>query len=666
MHIATTTKPGDKYASIQRPRQYRALRRRGYSKQGAARISNAQAPGHRVKAPNYGAKRGETIAGNLVRGNDGQFSSGGSASAAPAAKPAKGRARKPNAPKATPAQRQQQRDAEQAKNRDKVYGQLGLAEDAADSLTRLGAGEQVDDDGGLVTMGLAEVDSAGKLRLSAAGRATLNAAERGDLGAARDAASRALDRKRAGDDRAAARTKRQEERAARIAERERKRAAAEAAKLEKKPGGGGGGGGKEKPAKPARIVGGTLTTPEQDAAIIAALRRGKSFAVYKDARGADRWLATSSTAYRDRDGEIVSCKALTAAVAAGDRLGQRGPLRFWHVPGLDIGDCDYQAVAQGGRFLIESGTFRKPAYAHALKERGASYQMSIGFVHPATQPDAAGVFDDIAIFERSVVPPGRASNPFTRITTKERSMLAPDKLAALQALLGPDDVAALLGQIQTTDKSAQDKGVAYKSDDAPAVYTAPDGTQGLIVDGRFVALKAAPPFVNDGKQVVEDEAKADPPVEEPVAEEPEGEVDAGGAYFTPEELAEIGAALAPVIAAQVVEALMPALNIEAKVGKLVDEFKTGFTGQLARKDATDAERAAQIAALQQQQAQIAASLKELTGDQPALAPVRPSSRDDNVLPTEFVEQALKGDDGSADPWGDIRTHLFANGAIPPA
>ena len=34
--------PGDKYRSIQNPRQYRALRRRGYSKAEAARISNAR------------------------------------------------------------------------------------------------------------------------------------------------------------------------------------------------------------------------------------------------------------------------------------------------------------------------------------------------------------------------------------------------------------------------------------------------------------------------------------------------------------------------------------------------------------------------------------------------------------------------------------------------
>ena len=41
--------PGKKYASIQNPKQYEALKKHGMSKQSAARISNAQTPGHKVK-----------------------------------------------------------------------------------------------------------------------------------------------------------------------------------------------------------------------------------------------------------------------------------------------------------------------------------------------------------------------------------------------------------------------------------------------------------------------------------------------------------------------------------------------------------------------------------------------------------------------------------------
>lgn len=41
--------PGRKYASIQNPPMYRALKRKGLSKTAAAKISNAATPGHTVK-----------------------------------------------------------------------------------------------------------------------------------------------------------------------------------------------------------------------------------------------------------------------------------------------------------------------------------------------------------------------------------------------------------------------------------------------------------------------------------------------------------------------------------------------------------------------------------------------------------------------------------------
>ena len=40
--------PGKKDASLQNPKQYEALREKGYSKESAAKISNARTPGHTV------------------------------------------------------------------------------------------------------------------------------------------------------------------------------------------------------------------------------------------------------------------------------------------------------------------------------------------------------------------------------------------------------------------------------------------------------------------------------------------------------------------------------------------------------------------------------------------------------------------------------------------
>lgn len=127
-----------------------------------------------------------------------------------------------------------------------------------------------------------------------------------------------------------------------------------------------------------------------------------------------RWIAISSTAYRDRDGEIVSTKALRDSVDRNEG-SDLGPLRFWHVPGLDIGTTDYQELTDDGKYLIESGTIPDSAIAEnvieSLKEN--SWQMSIGFRHPLDEPDENKVFNTIQIFERSIVPGGRAANPQT-------------------------------------------------------------------------------------------------------------------------------------------------------------------------------------------------------------------------------------------------------------
>jgi hypothetical protein len=141
------------------------------------------------------------------------------------------------------------------------------------------------------------------------------------------------------------------------------------------------------------------------------------FMVYKSSDGY-RWVAISSTAYLDRDKEIVSTKALKQAVERAEATGEYGPLRFWHVPGIDIGTTDYQALSNDGKFLVESGVITDEAIAQSLMKRGKGWQVSIGFEHPRLEP-VGGVFENIRIFERSITPPGRAANPMTGFSMVE-------------------------------------------------------------------------------------------------------------------------------------------------------------------------------------------------------------------------------------------------------
>ena len=196
----------------------------------------------------------------------------------------------------------------------------------------------------------------------------------------------------------------------------------------------------------------------------AELKEGLS--VFKDANGRYRWVAISSNAYRDRDGEIVSTKALEDDCERADKTKEYGPLRFWHMPGVDIGTCDFNMMH--GRMLIESGTFKSEGIGLRVKEQADHYQLSIGFRHPADQPDRSGVYHNIRRFERSLVPAGRAANSFTSLHVKESNEMATtaEKMDAFKALLQDEDVFnQIIGRAEQTEKAADGMGIAFKDVD---------------------------------------------------------------------------------------------------------------------------------------------------------------------------------------------------------
>lgn len=319
----------------------------------------------------------------------------------------------------------------------------------------------------------------------------------------------------------------------------------------------------------------------------------KEFTVFKDAAGRDRWAAITTTAYQDKDQEWISRKAIRAVVAAGDSGAPRGPLRFWHVPGLDLGDCDYQAALGDGRMLLESGTFRSKAAARIGQEAARrGYQMSPGFVHTRQEP-RGGVFDSIALFERSFVPPGRASNPYTRLLTKEIRMLTPEKRKEFEQLAGDDEGMALLKELltraETTTKAADQAGAVYKD--------APPWAQDLArrLDALETTVKAPMPpeeMIEAGATEADDglaELEA-----ETMADEPSDLLDDEG--------------FADMIVTKLMAAIGPMLELEKKMTGYLGEMKAMLQPQTAKDDA----RAKEIADLQ-------ARLKTLEGDQPRAA-----------------------------------------------
>lgn len=348
--------------------------------------------------------------------------------------------------------------------------------------------------------------------------------------------------------------------------------------------------------------------------------------VLKAADGRHRWILRTTTSFRDRDKEILSLRGLIRDADRMTKTKQYGPLRYWHAgypneadpvapwgPGLDLGMCDYSTVI--GRTAIESGTFYDEQIAAAIKASAANWESSPGFFHPEAEPDADGVFWTMHRFERSLVPSRRAqaSNLFTGLAVKEHTMardMTPEEFTrrvnsfyADMTALGVDSD-TLTGVLQTAaraEKTADAQRVAYK-EAAPtpsAVYTGPDGQPGLIVEGRFVALKATT-------------AKAPMSPEEMMAaggtEMEDGAADAAEDMAEGEGDSILSPADVDMIASAVVAKLMSAIDeVSAKMAATDEELK--MRGYSRMKETQD-----QLAV---QVADLTAALKELTGDIPA-------------------------------------------------
>lgn len=365
--------------------------------------------------------------------------------------------------------------------------------------------------------------------------------------------------------------------------------------------------------------------------------KAASFTVYKDARGGYRWVMFSSNAFRDRDNEIVSTKALAQDVARADQDHSYGPLRWWHMgvpfgPGVDLGTCDYNAMV--GKMLIESGTFASPAIGAAIAAKANQLQGSIGFTHPADEPDRDGVFWHIHRFERSLVPAGKAANPYTTLYVQEHTPMDETKLKALAELLNipVDQVQGLVTAAQTKEAKLEQAGVAFKSADPtsdpdPTTTT----TAKASADMSAVTEDALPP---DAENPAEDTAEGG--MEEPGEEN----------MLTMAECQQI----AQMTAQAVIEQLMPHLDI----GKKMDEVKGmlgGVAGAYSKKDAEQAELKTQIE-------QLTTRLKELEGDQPKGGGYRASLDTATVVTKETPTP-------QADPLNDfISGFILAHGGQP--
>jgi hypothetical protein len=219
-------------------------------------------------------------------------------------------------------------------------------------------------------------------------------------------------------------------------------------------------------------------------------RQGGSNFSIKQVGDSYRWVLISSNSYQDRDGEIVTQKALEDDVARADGDGEYGPLLWWHEKSIVLGQCTGNAMHN--RMLIEWGTFKSAAVAEKFKQAGPNLGVSIGFNHPVTQPDADGLFHNVRRFERSALPHTVASNTLTAIPIVEKeSFMLKEKIDALRLVFGGDDalVNSVISLADTQQKAADEAGIRTKAklddDEKKPDADAPAKTEDATLDKPF-------------------------------------------------------------------------------------------------------------------------------------------------------------------------------------
>jgi hypothetical protein len=185
-----------------------------------------------------------------------------------------------------------------------------------------------------------------------------------------------------------------------------------------------------------------------------------SLSIVKTADGRYRWTSISSNNALDRDGEIVSSQALELDVYRSKMYGDQSELRIFHLPYALGGAPDFRAVVDG--HLVETGEFYEAGIAKSVAEwmmrnpdapDGSGWGTSIGF---RGYTDDQGIYHQIEITERSVLPLSSAANPYTSFSTlKEANMpIAKRQQEFLdQMLTDPEMRAAAAAIIEASNQS---------------------------------------------------------------------------------------------------------------------------------------------------------------------------------------------------------------------
>lgn len=208
----------------------------------------------------------------------------------------------------------------------------------------------------------------------------------------------------------------------------------------------------------------------------------------KQVNGKPWFIAYSTNAFRDREKEIFSTKALEKYVEEAEQKQDRGYFNFWHIktkanPALtDFAKKEWQGVE--GRFLIEAGPFLDDEKGQAALKFFTEYPDG----HPDIAPEgwgcspeyrylseekSTGVYDNIWITRTSALPRMAAANIWTKGTTMA---ISEQQKQAANKIFGEALASKIFKSAEDATKELEEAGVAHKSvEEAPAEATPPAG-----------------------------------------------------------------------------------------------------------------------------------------------------------------------------------------------
>lgn len=142
------------------------------------------------------------------------------------------------------------------------------------------------------------------------------------------------------------------------------------------------------------------------------------------------WIMFTSSAFQDREGQIVSKEAHAQDIAWMEQNNSLGTIDWWHLHPIDfeylqskeavaklpplvqangviLGDCTFSAMYN--KIRIEAGTYRSKEIKSAMDANKDNLSASLLFFHPKFEP-IDGVYHTVRTVSRAIMPKDKVSN----------------------------------------------------------------------------------------------------------------------------------------------------------------------------------------------------------------------------------------------------------------